>query len=241
MAELTRKQKFTQGLLVAGIAAVGALVASTSQALISSTLEAPKLRAELAPLREELTKKSAELQRLQTEMVPFKTLALQYFTGTEAERISKLAMKLQDLQSGYLALAEKENTTSEKTVELAKKIAPRTISLAQKDAFRRSVFHMIKGKVSVLIYLGDNEATFFADSVISMLKECGFTVTDIGQGVFHGVVPPIAFTISDNKNLPPHSDLALAFQSIGLTGPRTIDPRLPLDEVRITIGPKPTY
>lgn len=239
MAELTRKQKINLALLVAAVGAVSSMLTGVSQSWLSSTLEAPKLRDEVKTLSADLTKKSAELQKLETEFVPFKTLALQYFTGTEAERISKLAMKLQDLQSGYLALAEKETVTSAKTTEIANRLAPRMISTSQRNTFRRMMIDSAKGKVSISAISGDNEAAGFAQAITSMLEDCGFTITAQSSFIATGQVEGLALVVADNKNTPAHAEpLLVALRTVGLEVRGHIQTGTPLAEVHIIVGPK---
>lgn len=82
---------------------------------LPSRLDAPKLREDNITLKEELLKKNHEIEELQTLLVPFRTVAFQNFTGTEAERLSKLALKLNDIQKGLEVLSSDQAALKEKT------------------------------------------------------------------------------------------------------------------------------
>src|SRR5476651_48708 len=73
---------------------------------LPSYLDAPKLRDENKTLQNELAKKSADLQLLETKFTPFKTLALEHFTGDENEALAKLALKMQEINDGVETLAK---------------------------------------------------------------------------------------------------------------------------------------
>jgi predicted RNase H-like nuclease (RuvC/YqgF family) len=45
-----------------------------------------------------IVEKDSEIQRLETQLIPFKTIAIEKFTGTEQEALLKLANKLQELE-----------------------------------------------------------------------------------------------------------------------------------------------
>jgi hypothetical protein len=97
-------QKATvQSAIISGGMGVFAVLGAV---LIPSYLEAPKLREENIRLQKELEMKAAEMQNLEIEFTPFKTIALDKFTGTEAERLAKLALMLHDLQASFETLSK---------------------------------------------------------------------------------------------------------------------------------------
>jgi hypothetical protein len=123
MAELTRKQTLKLGLYVATISVCGTLLASIAQPTLESWLEAPRLRAEVATVRESLAAKTSELQQLQTEFIPFRTVALSSFSGTESERVAKLALLLGDVQD-TLAIINERQAEHERFVAKVKEVLP---------------------------------------------------------------------------------------------------------------------
>lgn len=53
-------------------------------------------------MQKEITKKTAEIQRLETMLTPFRTIALEKYTGSEPEALLKLASKIQSLEKADL-------------------------------------------------------------------------------------------------------------------------------------------
>lgn len=50
-------------------------------------------------LEQDVLKKDNEIQRLENDFIPFKTFALEKYTGSEQERLKKLAERIQELES----------------------------------------------------------------------------------------------------------------------------------------------
>jgi hypothetical protein len=59
----------------------------------------PALENEIKNLSKECSDKSDEIQRLETQLTPFKTVALEYYPGPEAEALSKLALKISEIEN----------------------------------------------------------------------------------------------------------------------------------------------
>lgn len=57
-------------------------------------------------LEKEIQKKDMEIQRLETLLTPFRTIAIERYTGSEAEALSKLADRIQELESTLIALRD---------------------------------------------------------------------------------------------------------------------------------------
>jgi hypothetical protein len=103
-----QKASVQSGLIAGSVALLGLVLGP----IVQSHLEAPKLNQENAQLREEVRKKGEQLQQngmelqlVETRFAPFKELALQKFTGSESERIAKLALQIGDIQKGLDVLS----------------------------------------------------------------------------------------------------------------------------------------
>lgn len=59
----------------------------------------PALERKIENLEKENSDKTAEIQRLETQLTPFKTIALEKFTGSEQEVLRKLADELKKLKN----------------------------------------------------------------------------------------------------------------------------------------------
>lgn len=81
-------------------------------------LEAPKLKEEVTRLEKVLASRDRQIAELQSLLVPFKTVAFQNFTGTEAERLSQLALKLNDVQKGLETLSNDQSAMKAKAEQI---------------------------------------------------------------------------------------------------------------------------
>jgi hypothetical protein len=64
----------------------------------NTTIETKKLEKEIKLLKGELEEKTAEVQRLETLIAPFRSIALEHFTGDEKEAITKLTEHIKTLE-----------------------------------------------------------------------------------------------------------------------------------------------
>jgi len=56
-------------------------------------------KTQINTLTQNLSDKNFEIQRLETQLAPFKTIALEKYTGSEQERLQKLAERIEDLEN----------------------------------------------------------------------------------------------------------------------------------------------
>lgn len=66
---------------------------------IPYVFKVPALENKIAQLEKENFDKTAEIQRLETQLTPFKTIALEKYTGPEQEALRKLADELEKLKN----------------------------------------------------------------------------------------------------------------------------------------------
>lgn len=67
--------------------------------LMPVALKVPRLESDNAELTRKLGEKTAEVQRLETLLAPFRTIALERYTGPENEALIKLASQIESLQA----------------------------------------------------------------------------------------------------------------------------------------------
>lgn len=89
-------QKFYQkaSVQVAIVSTLGLIVI----ALLTIAHQRSGLKKDNARLQRETTDKSAEIQRLETLLTPFRTIALERYTGSEQEALAKLASRIAELE-----------------------------------------------------------------------------------------------------------------------------------------------
>ena len=124
-------QKWYQKATVQGaIVGASALIVVT---LIPVALQVPRLKSENAALVRKVFEKTAEVQRIETLLAPFRTIALERYTGPENEALKKLASQiqiLQDLDTQKTLKIEALQKEIDKTSEQAR---PPELSLVSHD------------------------------------------------------------------------------------------------------------
>jgi hypothetical protein len=96
-------QKFWQKATVQ--VAIVSTLAVVLTSVVPSLLRLPALREENKTLHDELQGQRSEVQRLEILLTPFKTIALERYSGSETEALAKLGVKLQELQTGLETLS----------------------------------------------------------------------------------------------------------------------------------------
>lgn len=71
----------------------------------------------IVALTQQNSQKYSEIQRLETQLIPFKTIAIEKFTGSEQEALLKLANKLQELEK-YIDPLKKPLASATAKVEI---------------------------------------------------------------------------------------------------------------------------
>ncbi len=61
-------------------------------------VEINKKNTKINELQQELSSKNAEIQRLETSLIPFRIIAFEKYTGSEQEALRKLANEIKDLK-----------------------------------------------------------------------------------------------------------------------------------------------
>jgi hypothetical protein len=113
-------------------AIVGAL-ALIVVTLIPVALKVPTLKSENVGLSSKLAEKTAEIQRLETLLAPFRTIALERYTGPENEALTKLASQIQTLQSLDTEKTRKIEALQAELNKTSEQARPPTLSLISHD------------------------------------------------------------------------------------------------------------
>jgi hypothetical protein len=69
----------------------------------------PKLENEIEELEKKCVEKTSEIQRLEILLTPFRTIALEKYTGSDQETLRKLANDLGTLQHKIIQLEDRPN------------------------------------------------------------------------------------------------------------------------------------
>jgi len=163
---------------------------------------------------------TAEIQRLETLLTPFRTIALQEFAGPEAEALQKLAERISIIDA---TLTETKKDLDSTKKYLAYATNDRTLSDNQLIVLEKSL-HELTGKVVVKSDLLDPEALSLAKQIetvivktkLSLIKQ---DLKDILALYAKGVV----LIVNDIKHPPPHTRaIQKALLSIGIEAPASM-------------------
>ena len=112
-------------------------------------------------------KQTAEIQRLETQLTPFKTIALEKYTGSEQDRMKKLAERIQELEN-----------------PLKKTIASATanVEVIIKSDEEVNTIYMVDG--GALCFVKDRQPLLLTSGTQSKAKQTGKGEI-IYKGVFH--------------------------------------------------------
>jgi hypothetical protein len=92
MAQKWYQKASVQTAIVSGIFLIIGLA-------IPYLFKVPSLEDKIDKLEKENSDKTAEIQRLETQLTPFKTIALEKYTGPEQEALNKLAHEIEKLKN----------------------------------------------------------------------------------------------------------------------------------------------
>ena len=179
--------------------------------------------ARITDLQQQLYQKDVEIQRLETQLTPFKTIALEKYTGSEQEVLEKLAQSLKIIESTTAAL---------KNQLTPRKLAPEQIAVIAEQ------ISLIKGiKVHFLLIASDPEAESFKEQIKKALETGGWIIekNEISiVGAFTGI------TLFASKDPPNEaiSTLSLTLKEFGFTPKLIRNKDLPKDVIKIKIGKK---
>lgn len=177
-------------------------------------------------LTQKLLDKNTEIQRLETQLTPFKTIALEKYTGSEEDALKELAQNLKVIES--------------KTAVLEKQLTPRKLTQEQISIIAEKI-RSIKGiKVHFLLIASDPEAHTFKEQIQKGIETGGWVIEkdEISlAGAFNGI-SLFASQYPPNEAV---KGLYLALKQIGFTPELYRDNNLSEDIVKIKIGKKNNF
>jgi len=92
-------------------------------------LQVQDLKSDNRDLERKLTERIAEVQRLETLLAPFKTIALQRYMGSEAEALENLARQIGELQTSDAEKTKRIAELEEQLEQTSKQATPPTLEL----------------------------------------------------------------------------------------------------------------
>jgi hypothetical protein len=136
MAQKWYQKATVQGAIVAALALLIATLAPIA-------LEVPSLKSDNAELNRKLTDKTADVQRLETQLAPFRTIALERYTGPENEALAKLASQIQLLQELDAQKTVKIESLQKELDKTSEQARPPTLSLISHDTITNEITRIV--------------------------------------------------------------------------------------------------
>jgi len=185
-------------------------------------LQSTGLNQEVSSLKEKVEQQDAiirnktqEIQRLETQLMPFRTIAIQKFTGDDKEAMHKLADYVISLQE---RVAEQTRRISElrEQVGQAKKLSekinensrPRTLSEQTSQFIISYLQQDPKIKVEIGAYVNNTEAFGLANQIKALFESAGYKFDRIVP--FMQSIPQKGIAIKLKKPPTPGIDKAIA-------------------------------
>jgi cell division protein FtsB len=200
MAQKFYQKASVQVAIVSGIIAltIAAMHIWFNYSAVNSRNE--DLVKETDALRANLDNSKAEIQRLETLLTPFRTIALERYTGPEQEALSKLAQRIRSLEDQV------------KDVEKFKEIASKYEFAPLESALKQNTVELLS-KASGMFNQNDTEIHItheswttpstrkFAEQLASMMREAGFNVTgpEFATVYLIGDVHPIEWGYNESQ------------------------------------------
>ena len=169
---MSNKKKWYQyvGVQAAFIIAIGGIIVAGMNIYNNRSKlvqDNQQYETDIADLKEGLRNKDSEIQRLETQLTPFKTIAIEKYTGSEQERLQKLAERIQELEN-----------------PLKKTIASATAHVEVVIKSDEEVSTRYMGEGGFLIFVKNRQSLLYTSDTQSVAKQTGKGEV-IYKGVFH--------------------------------------------------------
>src|SRR5204862_3650805 len=95
------------------------------------------MRSEVRSLNAKCSQKDAEIQRLETQLTPFRTIALERYTGTDAEALQKLGDRISQMQISNMESSITIERLKQQLQETKARTAPNSVVFVSKTVERQ--------------------------------------------------------------------------------------------------------
>lgn len=151
-------------LAIGGIIVAGMNIYNNRSKLVQDNQQ---YETDIADLKEGLRNKDSEIQRLETQLTPFKTIALEKYTGSEQERLQKLAERIQELENPLKKTIASATAHVEVTIKSDEEVSTRYM-----------------GAGGLLSFVKNRQSLLLTSDTQSVAKQTGKGEV-IYRGVFH--------------------------------------------------------
>jgi hypothetical protein len=173
----------------------------------------PKLKNEIKDLKQETSDKTSEIQRLEIQLTPFRTIALEKYAAPEGEALKQLAERIKTIDESLVNAQKELEKTKE---ELLQKTSDRSLTEEQKQILKSSL-NAVYGQIIINADLFDSEAQMFATQIKDVLSKTDLEILDkVNIGIVSLHAKGIRVLVNDIKNPPSHTlPILKGFQKIG--------------------------
>lgn len=197
MAQRFYQKASVQVAMVSGII----LLLATGMMIWHQRSELRKQNAVLSTLTQSQT---AEIQRLETLLTPFRTIALEKYAGSEGEALRQLRDHISAIDA---SLAKTKRELANTKQELLQKTSDRNLTEEQKQSLKSSLIS-VSEKVLVKADFADSEAQMYANQIEACLRTTSLDIVQQGStGITAIHAKGIRLLIKDVDSPPPHTDV----------------------------------
>ena len=144
-----------------------------------------------------LDSKEREIQRLETLLTPFRTIALEKYTGTETEALNKLADKIQEYQLTIIEKTRKIEELENTVAKLERMTLPRNLASDKKDILKNLLSFDTNFKIGVVCKAFDTESCNYAEQIRSVFSDAKWQVAPLNKSYLGDIENDIAVNVTN--------------------------------------------
>ena len=204
MSQPFYKKASVQVAIITGIFAILIAIMNIWYRYSETNIENIKLNEKIEQKNEDLKKSDAkinsqerEIQRLETLLTPFRTIALEKYTGTESEALSMLANKIEEFQLTIIEKTKKIQELEENIKKLETASLPRTISVEKFNTLTNLLSFNTDFQIGIICKAFDTESCNYADQIKNVFLNAKWHVAPINKSFLGDIESDIGITVTN--------------------------------------------
>lgn len=143
-----------------------------------------------------LNSKEREIQRLETLLTPFRTIALEKYTGTETEALNELADKIQEYQLTIIEKTRKIQELEKAVIKLERMTLPRNLPSDKKNNLKDLLSFNSNYQIGVACKAFDTESCNYAEQIRSVFSNAKWQIAPLNKSFLGDIENDIAVTVT---------------------------------------------